>query len=589
MADDAFPTPPTFSTDYSPVAIVRRVFGTTAEQAAYSVDYNCTYSDFGKTFVEFCVRMCAKRDPGQALDVLCRPWAKDWQPQDESVQATPSSPKEKRAFLTDDSTSSDILATQVEVVKDEKASNKSTQPQDQFGSSSLIHQFADKRQRRSKNAEFGLPSWVATIEKAPFRNATHVGKLGVNSMEGRRNNADLLVDSPGKKYPMYNAGGSRPIDYYSLRFKKRELLGHCSLYVKGFCFDRVASVSQPSRAGAIPLSWFDLGNWPEFRTATERNKHLPMPPAAFWRTLVANHDHHGREIRNHYERDYEQACKEIAHRGQIKDDAIHFTDPMNYAPHFAPATYCHRVQSVIWNRVLVKTKKGALGLVSEGVQEGDLICVLYGCTVPVILRQENARFKTENEHNDEFLEDGMEAMKKLITQLRRYRERKLRYSEMSEQERAEIKKHTANYNKEHTVEKNMEEIEKHNTEDEDLETQRKLWFGRDDPQSDIDSEDDIPDIEEDDALQDKPEDKEQLTDEQKLKIEQDEAAQKQRKKDTAKETPKRHQERQYKAKIRDPLRYYRFLDQAYIHGMMDGEAVDHKLRSGRPDHVFEIR
>jgi hypothetical protein len=100
--------------------MVRRVFGTTTEQVAYPVDYNCTYSDFCKTFIEFCVRMCAKRDAGQALDVLCRPWAKDWQPRDTSVQVTPNSPEEEK--------SSDILATQVEPMKDEKARNRSIWP-----------------------------------------------------------------------------------------------------------------------------------------------------------------------------------------------------------------------------------------------------------------------------------------------------------------------------------------------------------------------------------------------------------------------------------------------------------------------------
>jgi hypothetical protein len=577
MAEDAFPTPPTFSTDYSPVSIVRRVFGATTEQVAYPVDYNCTYSDFCKTFIEFCVRMCAKRDPVQALDVLCRPWAKDWQPRDTLVQVTPNSPEEKK--------SSDMLAAQVEPVKDEKARNKSTQSQYQFGQPSRVNLFAHKRQRQSEIATSGLPSWVITIEKAPFRNASLVGNSGVDATKTRRNNADPLVGSPGKKYPMYNAGGSRPLDYDSLRFKTRESLGHCSLYVKGFCFDRVASVSQPSRAGAIPLSWFDMGNWPEARTATKRWKSLPGPPAAFWGTLVANRYNNNLKIPDIFERD----CKEIAARGHIKDDALDFTDYIHRHPHHTSAIYGHRVQSVIWNRALIKTRKGALGLVSEGVQEGDLICILYGCTVPVILRQENARFKTGNEHNDELLEDGMEAMKRLVAQLRRYRERKMRYSEMSEQERAEIKKHTANYNKERTVEKNMEESEKHNTEDEDLETERKLWFGKDDPQSDIDDEDDIPDILKDDALQDKPEDKEQLTEDQKLKREREEVSKKQSKKDEAKETLRRHQERQQKAKIRDPLRHYRFLDQAYIHGAMDGEALDYKLYTGKPDHVFEIR
>jgi hypothetical protein len=584
MAKDAFPTRPRFFADSSHAAIVHRMCGTISEQAAYPVDYNCTLPDMCRTFVEFCVRTCAKRDPIQALDVLCRPWAKAWEPQHASRECKRRRSEAEKTALADDTTSEDIPVARLEPVKDVKGGkNGPTETYDQCVQPSRAYLLENKRQRRTEGAKLGLPSWVATVEKAPFRRASHIGILGVHATEMKRNNADLLVGSPGEKFPMYNAGHYRSLDLNSLRFRKREFLDHHSLYLKGFCFDRVASISQASRSGTIPRSWFALGDWPE---AAAANTDLPNPPTAFWKTLVAGRDGNNRLAPYYFER----ACREVVVQSVGDGDAIDTTAPI-YTGRFVSiiGPFCRRLLSVIWNRVMIKTKKGALGLVSKGVQEGDLICILYGCTVPVILRQENARFKTENEHNDELLEDGMEAMKRLVAQLRRYRERKLRYSEMSEQERAEIKKHTANYNKEHTVEKNTEESKKYNTEDEDLETERKLWFGKTDPQSDIDSEDDIPDIEEDDALQDKPEDKEQLTDEQKLKIEQDEAAQKRRKKDTAKETPKRHQERQYKAKIRDPLRYYRFLDQAYIHGLMDGEAVDHKLRSGRPDHVFEIR
>lgn len=51
----------------------------------------------------------------------------------------------------------------------------------------------------------------------------------------------------------------------------------------------------------------------------------------------------------------------------------------------------------------------------------------------------------------------------------------------------------------------------------------------------------------------------------------------------------RKKSRKQKANQRDQYRYYEFLGQAYIHEMMDGEAVRHKFYANKPDHVFEIR
>jgi len=47
--------------------------------------------------------------------------------------------------------------------------------------------------------------------------------------------------------------------------------------------------------------------------------------------------------------------------------------------------------------------------------------------------------------------------------------------------------------------------------------------------------------------------------------------------------------RQDKANQRDRYRHYTFLDEAYVHGFMDGEAVREKFYRNKPDHVFEIR
>jgi hypothetical protein len=53
--------------------------------------------------------------------------------------------------------------------------------------------------------------------------------------------------------------------------------------------------------------------------------------------------------------------------------------------------YLRRVQSVVWMRVLIRTTIGPsdnnLGLAPHSVREGDLICIVYGCSVPVVLRK----------------------------------------------------------------------------------------------------------------------------------------------------------------------------------------------------------
>lgn len=57
-------------------------------------------------------------------------------------------------------------------------------------------------------------------------------------------------------------------------------------------------------------------------------------------------------------------------------------------------TFLKRVQQVVWNRKFLRSKGGEgegkkpklFGLAPTAAQEGDLICILFGCSVPVILR-----------------------------------------------------------------------------------------------------------------------------------------------------------------------------------------------------------
>ena len=50
--------------------------------------------------------------------------------------------------------------------------------------------------------------------------------------------------------------------------------------------------------------------------------------------------------------------------------------------------FLKRVQSVVWNRkFLLSRERERFGLAPARTEEGDMICILYGCSVPVILRQ----------------------------------------------------------------------------------------------------------------------------------------------------------------------------------------------------------
>lgn len=51
------------------------------------------------------------------------------------------------------------------------------------------------------------------------------------------------------------------------------------------------------------------------------------------------------------------------------------------------AGFLKRVQAVVWQRRMITTKENKmLGLVPCNANDMDLVCILYGCSVPAILR-----------------------------------------------------------------------------------------------------------------------------------------------------------------------------------------------------------
>ena len=120
----------------------------------------------------------------------------------------------------------------------------------------------------------------------------------------------------------------------------------------------------------------------------------------FWRTLVADRGRDGKNPPVYYSR----ACKESFAKGGLSSGSVNMTDLINNERCSVIAQFCRRVQAVIWNRCLITTKYDRLGLTGQDVKREDLVCILYGCSVPVVLRRKHkSKEQVLHEMREDFL------------------------------------------------------------------------------------------------------------------------------------------------------------------------------------------
>ena len=206
-----------------------------------------------------------------------------------------------------------------------------------------------------------LPSWLMSVAQT----AHSVGPDGTYY----RSNADTLVGCQVQGKGSYNASRKKKAKTWDS--SDEEMKRH-SLFVDGFIVDFIGERKQYSRDGLIPNEWLTTGGWNDLTAA---------PPAVFWKTLVANRGPEGKNCPLVYPR----ACKVLI--PPIDGDDISTTTLLNESRSRSVTKFLGRVQAVICMRSLIKTKRHHfLGLAPMTAESGDLICILYGCSVPVVLR-----------------------------------------------------------------------------------------------------------------------------------------------------------------------------------------------------------
>lgn len=221
-----------------------------------------------------------------------------------------------------------------------------------------------------------LPSWIPPLSGKAFGLSTN--------KTYRRVNADPLVRSPGWDLGHYNAA---PHTKVSSPIPRESSDSDRILRVNGFAFDRIRAKYTPATAGIIPAKWLGAGGWEDTNS---------YPPEYFWRTLVGNRDAHGQKPPSHWKR----ACKDAFNR-RPTGGALNTGEVLNSNCPSPTVVFLERVQCMIWERRLVslcgpprssgseqhKSNKSTLGLAPSKCKKRDIVCILFGCSVPVLLRK----------------------------------------------------------------------------------------------------------------------------------------------------------------------------------------------------------
>lgn len=411
---------------------VRQGLEVFTQRKRYTVDYDLPYVDVCKEFVQFAIARSKTVDPSRALDVICRPWATDQKALNAKKREEEQNLNRLKKELRNLKNLRDSRSARPKRNNTAERLNRNYKEQEQEQTRQMqradeeINDLKKKisRQDEKKREDMDLPSWVPQLSSAPFGMSQQPGIEGVKM--GRKN-ADPLVGLPSTTHKIYAAAETKKVDTKVLKFRKRSHqklgLNHYSMYVRGFELDSIERIEQVSHNGQIPRDWADLAGWEDAKG---------KPPEAFWRTLVADRGKEGKNPPVYYSK----ACAESFKKGGYESGAVNTADLINYEQNSVVSQFCRRVQAVIWNRALVRTKKGRLGLVNKDVKEGDLVCILYGLSVPVILSKSPK--KEEEVYDKELQWEARFLVKMVYSCWVEFKERKRQHELRKRSEMAEL-------------------------------------------------------------------------------------------------------------------------------------------------------
>ncbi|KAI0010804.1 heterokaryon incompatibility protein-domain-containing protein [Xylariaceae sp. FL0662B] len=226
------------------------------------------------------------------------------------------------------------------------------------------------------------PTWIGSVLDSTF---------GMPSKLSGRVNGNSFVGEAGRR--VYNASRSRPPDVQfsdqdnSFRPGRRVVLR-----TKGFQLGRIIRASSRVVDGTLSDDSLQLADWAPGRDVNSISDRL-------WRTLVADRTSDGKHTPFWYRRACMYCLMSLTADGDLNTTKL-------LANKTLPETaldYLKRVREVVWNRKFFAAAgpdsdfNQLFGIGSRRIQEGDFIYILFGCSVPVVLRQQTSEFQLIDE------------------------------------------------------------------------------------------------------------------------------------------------------------------------------------------------
>jgi hypothetical protein len=239
-----------------------------------------------------------------------------------------------------------------------------------------------------------LASWIPSIKGAPFGSPQ-------DALYGRVNGDSLVGIYPNR--PNYNATPNcrLKVEFPTTledpemrdrrnRAKKEQspvenrTVSDGTMIVRGVRLDTIEDLTPRCIEGTIVRECLEIGGW-----KTNRPEEIPDP---LWRTMVADRGPDGAPAPSWYKR----ACRHAIAKHNPNND-VRTGSLISDGNDSLGVEFLKRVRDVIWNRKFFCTAdEERLGLAPDTAKVGDIVCVFYGCSVPVLIRKIKNRDKDRN-------------------------------------------------------------------------------------------------------------------------------------------------------------------------------------------------
>jgi hypothetical protein len=351
------------------------------EDPRISPDYDKSLLDVYADFMNYCV------EKSQSLDIMCRYWA---------PLPKPLTPEQALKLGSSGRDKEEKMSTWIPFI----SRSAFGEPHGVLGGRVNGDSFVGGPERKGQqtyNASNNLRAWAkfGTYEVEPSRDPARRSTFPTNFMRQgsfsststKRPELGKIQEHDNQPHHSRSDGAMKDLARSSSFPTPPKYDG--TLSVRGFCLDHVHEVSgRVMGKGIIPAEALNMGGWP----------HPPVDqdvPDQLWRTLVADRGPNGTSAPGWYRR----TCLEcLQHTDRVGDlDIEGLKKSVQPKTPSTMITFLERAQQIVWGRRFFKTrgnktkhKEPLFCLGSPDVREGDMVCIIFGCSVPVVLRKVSA-------------------------------------------------------------------------------------------------------------------------------------------------------------------------------------------------------